>query len=170
MRNNSFIFNVRRFLQKLEGSAAWRLPVFHENKRQTCCIRYSTTKRNKTENEPISIEQNVLLRCPNGTVIIIVSWKAGSAPRTRLAGKRSWFWMNFWSKRWSKGWLFGNQTFKTNRDWNPLKLTLGAVLKKHENRLNNYRGINGFWWSKTIEQYWKKQTLFLILGYSRKQW
>ena len=46
------------------------------------------------------------------------------------------------------------------RHWDPLKNGPGERFWKHmKNEWKNNRKINGIWWSKTIEKYWKTNTL-----------
>ena len=115
---------------------------------------------------------------PNGTVTTMVSWKAGSRevlPRS-LGGLL--FCSTAWPKRWSKGCLFEKNE---NRKWYPRPTfykssALGPskndpgerFWKNMKKSWKNYRKINGFWLSKTIEKYWK-QIFSLIFGHSQKQ-
>ena len=61
-----------------------------------------------------------------------------------------------------------NQLFIKVRHRDPLKTVPGSGFEQHENLCKNNGKINGSWWSKTIS-FFGKQTLFLILGHSKKR-
>ena len=103
----------------------------------------------------------------NGTRITVVSWKAGSrkgrSPQFEVPGL-----VPAWAKRSSKGCLFENHenrtwhqktTFHNRSALGPSKNVPGERFWKNiKNLWKNNRKINGFWWSKTIEKYWKTNT------------
>ena len=70
-----------RFSQKSEGSTAGVYRGFMNKSDKHCIENRAQRKADKTENEQISIEQMTFQKQlgPNGTVITMVSWKAGSA-------------------------------------------------------------------------------------------
>ena len=47
------------------------------------------------------------------------------------------------------------QLFVKVRHWDPLKAVLGSGFENTRKTKKHYRKINSFWWSKTIEKYWK---------------
>ena len=116
---------------------------------------------------------------PNGTRITVVSWKAGS----RKGCSRYFGGLGFWSllgrKSRPKGAFLktmkiGNDTqiqlFIIGRRWDPLKTVPGSgfekVLKNDEKTIGKSMVFDGLKPLKSIE----KQTLFLTLGHSKKQW
>ena len=84
----------------------------------------------------------------------------------RIRGTR--FLAPAWAKRSSKRCLFENHenlkwhqkpTFHNRSALGPSKNGPGDRFWKNiKNLWKNYRKINGFWWSKTIEKYWKTNT------------
>ena len=116
---------------------------------------------------------------PNGTRITMVSWKAGSrqgrSPYFEVLG----FWRLLGQKGRPKGAFLkimkiGNgtqiQLFRKVRRWDPLKTVPRSGFEKtwkiDEKTIGKSIVFDGLTPLKSIE----KQTLFLTLGHSKKQW
>ena len=116
---------------------------------------------------------------PNGTRITVVSWKAGSAPGCSESLGVLGFWRLLEQKGCPKDAFLkimkiGNgtqiQLFRKVRCWDPLKTVPGSgfekTLKINEKTIGKSMVFDGLKPLESIE----KQTLFLTLGHSKKQW
>ena len=112
---------------------------------------------------------------PNGTVIIVVSWKAGSRegppgslgvfilfrPLGRKGCPKGAFLKTMKIENGTK-----NKFFRIFRHWDPLKTLPGSGFEKTWKYMKNiWKSM--FWWSKAINTYWKTSTFLDFLSFTK---